>query len=277
MGDEGIPASLTGAMGDPARGRAIVANRQVGLCLLCHTGPFPEERFQGNLAPDLAGRGPPQRGPVRLRMVDPARVNPKTIMPAYYRTEGLDARRARLSRQDRPQREQIEDVVAYLADDLNELTHASPIPRPRRRGAAAGAVLRRTLAEHPALRAAALEDAIRKVVGAAPVRPGKVKLDVPPLVENGNAVPLSVAVDSPMTERRSREGHPRVHREEPAAQRRQLLTSGRAPAARSVATRIAPRRYRQTVIAIAQLSDGIFWSDSASTSSSRSPPAWRTG
>ena len=61
-GDEGIPASLTGAKGDPARGRAIVANRQVGLCLLCHSGPFPEERFQGNLAPDLRDGGPPQRG-----------------------------------------------------------------------------------------------------------------------------------------------------------------------------------------------------------------------
>ena len=50
------PESLTGAKGDPARGRAIVANRQVGLCLLCHSGPFPEERFQGDLAPDLRGR-----------------------------------------------------------------------------------------------------------------------------------------------------------------------------------------------------------------------------
>ena len=47
-----IPAPLTGVKGDPARGRAIVANRQVGLCLLCHSAPIPEERFQGNLAPD---------------------------------------------------------------------------------------------------------------------------------------------------------------------------------------------------------------------------------
>ena len=54
---DAIPASLTGAPGDPARGRAIVANRQVGLCLLCHSGPFPEERFQGDLAPSLAGAG----------------------------------------------------------------------------------------------------------------------------------------------------------------------------------------------------------------------------
>ena len=55
MVGDAIPASLTGRPGDPARGRAIVADRQLGLCLLCHSGPFPEERFQGNLAPSLAG------------------------------------------------------------------------------------------------------------------------------------------------------------------------------------------------------------------------------
>ena len=53
----GIASSLTGSPGDPVRGRAIVANRQVGLCLLCHSGPIPEERFQGDLAPSLAGAG----------------------------------------------------------------------------------------------------------------------------------------------------------------------------------------------------------------------------
>ena len=49
-----IVDSLSGASGDPARGRLIVLSRQSGLCILCHSGPFPEERFQGNLAPDLA-------------------------------------------------------------------------------------------------------------------------------------------------------------------------------------------------------------------------------
>ena len=55
VGDS-IPGSLTGAAGDPARGRAIVVDRRLGACLLCHTGPFAEERFQGTLAPDLPGR-----------------------------------------------------------------------------------------------------------------------------------------------------------------------------------------------------------------------------
>jgi L-cysteine S-thiosulfotransferase len=114
VGDEGIPASLTGAKGDPARGRAIVANRQVGLCLLCHTGPFPEERFQGNLAPDLREAARLTEAEIRLRLVDPARVNPKTIMPAYYRTEGLT--RVTPAYRGKPvlTAEQIEDVVAYL-------------------------------------------------------------------------------------------------------------------------------------------------------------------
>jgi len=113
--DDGITRSLTGAKGDPARGRAIVVNRQVGLCLLCHSGPFPEERFQGNLAPDLAGAGKrSSEGQLRLRIVDSSRINPATIMPAYHRTEGL-ARVAPAFR-GKPvlSAEQIEDVVAFL-------------------------------------------------------------------------------------------------------------------------------------------------------------------
>jgi sulfur-oxidizing protein SoxX len=113
--NDAIPRSLTGAPGDPVRGRVIVASRQVGLCLLCHSGPFPEERFQGDLAPDLRGAGRRwSEGQLRLRLVDPARLNPATIMPAYHRTEGL-VRVAPASR-GKPilTAEQIEDVVAFL-------------------------------------------------------------------------------------------------------------------------------------------------------------------
>ena len=114
LGDEGIPASLTGAKGDPVRGRAIVANRQVGLCLLCHSGPFPEERFQGNLAPDLRSAGRLTEAQVRQRLVDPRVANPQTIMPAFYKTDG-----ARVAPSFKGKTiltaEQIEDVVAYLA------------------------------------------------------------------------------------------------------------------------------------------------------------------
>jgi len=97
------------------RGRALVADRQTGLCLLCHSGPFPEQPFQGDLGPDLRGIGTRlSEGQIRLRIVDASRVNPATIMPPYYRTEGL-ARVAPAFR-GRPvlSAEQIEDVVAFL-------------------------------------------------------------------------------------------------------------------------------------------------------------------
>jgi L-cysteine S-thiosulfotransferase len=112
---DGIPRSLTGRQGDPARGRAIVTNRQVGLCLLCHSGPFPEERLQGNLATDLRGAGSRwSEAELRLRLVDSSRINPTTIMPAYHRTEGLV--RVSPAWRGKPvlSAEQIEDVVAFL-------------------------------------------------------------------------------------------------------------------------------------------------------------------
>jgi len=112
---DGIPASLTGQAGDPARGRAIVANRQLGLCLLCHSGPFPEERFQGDLAPSLEGAGRRLSEPrLRLRLVDSRKVNPDTIMPSYFRTEGLERVAPAFRGKPLLSAEQIEDVVAYL-------------------------------------------------------------------------------------------------------------------------------------------------------------------
>jgi L-cysteine S-thiosulfotransferase len=113
---DAIPAPLKGTKGDAARGREIVSNRQVGLCLLCHSGPFPEERFQGTIAPDLRGAGARlSEGQIRLRIVDPARLNPETIMPAYYRTKGLT--RVAPAYRGKPvlTAGQIEDIVAFLA------------------------------------------------------------------------------------------------------------------------------------------------------------------
>ena len=108
-------ASLTGQPGDPARGRAIVADRQRGLCLLCHTAPIPEERFQGNLAPDLAGSGSRwTEGELRLRLMDSRRLNPDSIMPSYYRTEGLHRVGPAFQGRTVLGAQEIEDVVAYL-------------------------------------------------------------------------------------------------------------------------------------------------------------------
>jgi sulfur-oxidizing protein SoxX len=113
---DAIPESLTGTPGDPARGRAIVGNRQVGLCLLCHSGPFPEERFQGTLAPDLGGAGTRwSAGQLRLRIVDSTRINPASIMPPYYRIDDLDRVAPAFVGKPVLNAEQIEDVVAYLA------------------------------------------------------------------------------------------------------------------------------------------------------------------
>lgn len=112
---DAIPASLTGLPGNPERGRAIVVNRQLGLCLLCHSGPFPEERFQGTLAPDLSGAGTrASEGQLRLRIVDASRIKPDTIMPPYYRVDGLT--RVAPAFKDKPilTAEQVEDVVAFL-------------------------------------------------------------------------------------------------------------------------------------------------------------------
>ena len=113
---DAVPAPLVEAPGDPARGRVIVTSRQRGLCLLCHSGPFPEERFQGDLAPSLAGVGSRlSEGQIRLRLIDSRRLDPGSIMPSYYRTDGLE--RVGAAWRDKPvlSAEEIEDVVAFLA------------------------------------------------------------------------------------------------------------------------------------------------------------------
>ena len=109
-----MPKSLTGAPGDAERGRALVVKRE-STCLLCHAGPFPEQRFQGDLSPSLQGAGARwSEGELRLRLVDATRLNPATIMPSYYRVDGLT--RVAQSYRGKPvlTAEQIEDVVAYL-------------------------------------------------------------------------------------------------------------------------------------------------------------------
>jgi L-cysteine S-thiosulfotransferase len=112
---DAIPEWLTGAPGDPARGKTIVTSRQTGLCLLCHSAPLPEEKFQGTIGPDLAGSGSRySEGELRLRMVDSRRLNPDTIMPSYYRLDGLERVAPAFRGKTVLSAEQIEDVVAFL-------------------------------------------------------------------------------------------------------------------------------------------------------------------
>jgi sulfur-oxidizing protein SoxY len=110
-----------------------------------------------------------------------------------------------------------------------------------------------------ALRQAAYREALRKVVGGAPVRRGKVKLDVPPLIDNGNSVALSVAVQSPMT----RSDHVKaIHVFAEKNPQPNVVSAYLGPRAgrASISTRV---RLADTQTVIAQLSDGSFWSDSA--------------
>ena len=113
--DDALEQPLTGAPGDAQRGRAIVASRQQGLCLLCHRGPFPEERFQGSIGTDLTGAGSRwTAGQLRLRIVDSRRLNPDSVMPAFHRVDGLQ--RVGPAWKSRPvlDAQQVEDVVAFL-------------------------------------------------------------------------------------------------------------------------------------------------------------------
>jgi sulfur-oxidizing protein SoxY len=129
-------------------------------------------------------------------------------------------------------------------------------------GVAAGLGLGSIVAVTPARATPAeMQEAIRRVVGSATINPGKVKLDLPPLIENGNAVPLIVDVPSPMTET----DHVRaIHvftQKNPQPNVASFHLGPRAGRAR-VATRIRLAD-TQTVVAVCELSDGSFWSDGA--------------
>ena len=123
--------------------------------------------------------------------------------------------------------------------------------------AGCGGLLR--LAIRPAAATPAMmQEAIRTVIGEAPVKKGKVKLDLPPIVENGNSVPCTVSVDSPMT---ATDYVKAIH-----------IFNEKNPQPNIIGVRLGPRAGRaefstrirladsQTVTAIAELSDGTFWS-----------------
>ncbi len=117
--DDGIPTPLTAQAGNAATGRAIVASRQTGLCLRCHSGPFAVERTQGNLSTDLSGAGSRwSEAQLRLRVADARRLNPGSLMPSFHPAQLPDDSTAHVGRAwpGLPvlSAQQVEDVVAFL-------------------------------------------------------------------------------------------------------------------------------------------------------------------
>jgi sulfur-oxidizing protein SoxY len=127
--------------------------------------------------------------------------------------------------------------------------------------AAAGFSLVPSFARSAAATPAAMDEAIRTLVGEATVTPGKVKLELPPIVENGNTVSLTVSVDSPMTEAEHIASIHLFNEKNPQPYIAAFHLGPRAGKA-AVSTRIRLAD-SQRVVAIARLSDGSFWSDSA--------------
>ena len=110
-----VPEPLVATAVDAFRGNALIRDRAGANCLICHAIPEPSERFMGDLGPDLRGVGsrlsPAQ---LRFRLIDQSRLNPATLMPPYYRIDGL--LRVGPQYRDKPvlTAAEIEDVVAYL-------------------------------------------------------------------------------------------------------------------------------------------------------------------
>jgi sulfur-oxidizing protein SoxX len=110
-----IRVPLTREPGDAERGRAAVLSRDAGNCFLCHTVPDAGEIPLGNIGPPLAGVGKRlNAAQLRLRLVDSTRINPQSVMPAYYRTEGLNRVASAYRGKPLLTMQQIEDVIVYL-------------------------------------------------------------------------------------------------------------------------------------------------------------------
>jgi sulfur-oxidizing protein SoxX len=113
-----IPASLTGKPGDPQEGVKVVVGRRVGNCLSCHEiGALRAEEFHGDVGPSLDGvAGRWDIGTLRMIVVNAKKVfGEETVMPAFYRVDGLNRVRPEFVGKPILTAQQVEDVVAFLA------------------------------------------------------------------------------------------------------------------------------------------------------------------
>ena len=111
---DAIRERMASAPGDAARGREVVMGRDSN-CLLCHAVPDAGGRPMGNIGPSLSGVGSRfHEGQLRLRIVDSMSLNRDTIMPSYYRTDGLTRVAGNWRGKTILTAQQVEDTVAYL-------------------------------------------------------------------------------------------------------------------------------------------------------------------
>ena len=111
-----IPKPLTDKPGDPKRGAKLVVARKKGNCLACHKiQQLKDYPFHGNIGPELTDvANNMKEGEMRLRLVNPKVVNPDTIMPAFYRTEGLHRVMKKFQGKPVLTEQEIEDIIAFL-------------------------------------------------------------------------------------------------------------------------------------------------------------------
>ena len=113
---DGIPAPLAPEPGDPAHGRTLVVARDPANCVLCHAIPDPAIPFAGNVGPSLAGVGRRlSAAQLRLRVADELKINPATVMPSYYKVDGLVEVAAPYVGKPILSAREVEDIVAWLA------------------------------------------------------------------------------------------------------------------------------------------------------------------
>jgi sulfur-oxidizing protein SoxX len=113
--EDAMPRSLTGNAGDAARGREAAFSRERGNCIACHVIPSAEKTLHGDLGPSLKGVGDRLGdGQMRLRLVDSRQLNPRSIMPSYYRVDGLTRVAAAFACKPVLTAQEIEDVIAFL-------------------------------------------------------------------------------------------------------------------------------------------------------------------